>query len=341
VSLRLGLGIAQEYTAAELIELGQRCEALGYEHLWYSGEKLYRDSWVGLTLLAASTRRVKVGTFIVDPYTQHPALAAAAIATLDEASNGRAMLLIGAGGAGTSSLGIPRVKPARAIGEAVRLSRQLLRGDGSPFEGEVVHFGGGELHFPARPDLPIYVASRGNLVLSIAGEHADGVMIATFATPRGVEHGMERVARGAARAGRTLQQHELFVRVDTCLADDARLARAAVRPSVAMRLGSSYPDRSFIHALGLQVPEAFESIARQRNRELNARSADLVPDDIVDAMTWSGNPGQVAESVAAIVEVGIRNITFMPVAAPGQSTWETIRLMAEQVMPRVEALTQG
>jgi alkanesulfonate monooxygenase SsuD/methylene tetrahydromethanopterin reductase-like flavin-dependent oxidoreductase (luciferase family) len=138
-----------------------------------------------------------------------------------------------------------------------------------------------------------------------------------------------------------LEDRELFVRVDTCIGADAALARAAVRPSVAMRLGSSYPDRSFVHALGLEVPEVFEEIARQRNRELNARSAHLVPDEIVEAMTWSGTPEQVAESVAAVVEAGIRNITFVPVAAANQSTFETVRLMAQEVMPRAQALTRG
>ena len=59
----------------------------------------------------------------------------------------------------------------------------MLRGERVQYDGEVVQFGGGRLNFPARADVPILVASRGNLVLQMAGRYADGVMIATYATP--------------------------------------------------------------------------------------------------------------------------------------------------------------
>ena len=52
---------------------------------------------------------------------------------------------------------------------------------------------------------------------------------------------------------------------------------------VARMLTSSYPDRSFVQALGLELPPAFEEIAAQRNRQLSTEMAHLVPDEVVDA----------------------------------------------------------
>lgn len=337
----LGIGVLQNRRPDDLIWFAQWCESLGYEHFWYANEKFYRDMYVGLTLCAVHTRRMRLGTFVADPYTMHPALTAIAIASVDEACNGRAMLAIGASGAAAAPLGHQRVKPAQTIGEAVRLIRDLLGGGRVTLEGEVIRFHGGQLSFPTRSNIPIYVASRGDLVLSKGGEVADGVMIATYATPIGIRHGLSRVASGAKRAGRRLEDLELFVRVDCTIAEDAREALDAVRPMVARMLGSSYPDRSFVQALSLEVPEAFEEIARQRNHHLTSAAAHLLPDELVRAYTWAGTAEQVALQVAAVVDLGIRNITFLAHPSKTGTIDSTVQAFATQVKPRVEALVKG
>jgi 5,10-methylenetetrahydromethanopterin reductase len=336
--LRLGIGVLQRFPPDELVQLVEWCEQLGYSQLWYANEKFYRDPWIGLTLAALHTRTMRLGTFVADPYTVHPALTAIAIASLDEVSRGRAMLLLGAGGAGAAPLGIPRTRPVQALSEAIALTREILVGEEVDFQGEIISFRGGKLGFAARRDIPIYVASRGNLVLSMAGALADGVMVATYATPVGVRHGLDRVARGARRANRRLEDLELFARVDTCVADDAGAALEAVRPMVARLLGSSYPDRGFVHAVGLEVPTAFEQVARHRRPALNTANAHLIPDDLVRAFTWAGTAEQVAQQVAAVADVGLRNITILPHPTPAEDVQHTIGRFAEQVRPRVEAL---
>jgi 5,10-methylenetetrahydromethanopterin reductase len=341
VTIKLGIGVLQDDPPARLIEYAKWCEALGYDQFWYANEWFYRDMYVGLTLVARHTSRMRLGTFVADPYTRHPVMTAIAIASVDDVSGGRAMLLLGASGAGVEPLGIPRVKPARAIGEAIDVIRAVLKGDRVTYEGEVIRFRGGQLSFETRADIPIYVASRGDLVLSKAGELADGVMIATQATPAGLRHGLSRVALGAERAGRRLADLELFARVDTCISEERREAREAVRPMVARLLGSSYPDRSFVHALGLEVPADFEAIAAQRNRALTSASAHLIPDDLIEAFTWAGTPEDVARQVAAVVDMGFENIAFLPHPPPGQTVELTVEAFAREVKPRVEALLRG
>ena len=162
--LRLGLGFWQRHPPERLIEIVQLAEALGFESFWHGNEKYYRDPWIGLAVAAVHTRRIELGTFIQDPYTQHPALTAVAIATLDELSGGRARLLLGAGGGGGQALAYERRRPAVALREAIQVIRGLLRGERVHLDGEIVRFLGGRLNFPARPDLPIYVSTRGTLV---------------------------------------------------------------------------------------------------------------------------------------------------------------------------------
>ena len=159
-------------------------------------------------------------------------------------------------------------------------------------------------------------------------------MIATQATPDGLRHGLSRVALGAEQ-GRRLADLELFARVDTCISEERREAREAVRPMVARLLGSSYR-RSFVHALGLEVPAEFEAIAAQRNRALTSASAHLIPDDLVEAFTWAGTSEDVARQVAAVVDMGFENIAFLP-----PSPWPDCRADGRGVRQGSQAAGRG
>jgi probable F420-dependent oxidoreductase len=128
--VKTGLLALAKLPPDQLVETVQTAEAGGFSHFWHSDEKFYRDPWVGLTLAALKTRSILLGTGVVEPYARHPALLAMAIASLDEVSDGRAILGIGAGGTGFPPLGVQRRKPATALREAITVIRGLF-GEGS------------------------------------------------------------------------------------------------------------------------------------------------------------------------------------------------------------------
>ena len=99
---------------AQMVERAKLAEANGYDTLWVADERFYREVYSTLAVLAQHTTRVQLGTCVTDPFARHPALTAMAIATLDEISNQRAILGIGAGISGFAELGIVRKKPAAA-----------------------------------------------------------------------------------------------------------------------------------------------------------------------------------------------------------------------------------
>lgn len=342
MSFRLGVGLLQDFQPSQLVELVQTIEALGYDDLWYANEKFYRDPWIGLTIAALNSSRLRLGTFIADPYTQHPALIAVSIATLEELAPGRVVLVMGAGGAGARPLGYGRRKPAVAIREAVDLIRALLRGEYVDYEGEIISFQGGRLSFQPSPNIPIYVASRGDMTLKMGGELADGVMIATYATPAGLQHGLSRVYAGADRVGRDKQQIEILTRVDVCIHPDRRVALDAVRPMVARMMGSSYPDKRFVEQMGLQIPPELEKVLAKKDHSLTNAAAHLVPDKIVEAYTWAGTAEDVAARVAEVVRLGINNITFLAHPYDEESgILPTIKAFAQQVRPQVNEMLKN
>lgn len=338
MDLKLGVGMWQTATSQELIELVELSEALGYDQLWYGNHKLYRDMYVGLTLAAAYSQSMEIGTFIAEPYSYHPAMIAAAIGTIDEISNGRAILCLGAGAANFKELGIRRSKPLTAVRETIEICRALFRGDKVTYRGTLFSVEESWLHFETRPDLPIYVATRGDKMLQMSGRLADGVMLATYATPAGIQRGLDLIAKGGSAAGRTLAEIPIISRVDACVHPERQVARDAVRPMISLFLMGSYPDRNFVHSMGLEVPPELEAVCQQQNEKLSLASAHLVPDEFVDAFTWAGTPEEVAQMVARVVDLGIGAITYLPHPPPGEGFAPNVQRFAQEVWPRVHAL---
>lgn len=333
---RFGTGLWQGITSDRLAAVSELIEEVGFDQLWYANHKLYRDMFVGLAIAAQHTRRIELGTFVAEPYSQHPAQLATAIATVDELSGGRAIFGIGAGGANFVELGLRVSRPAQTIRESVQIVRGLLSGQETALEGGTFSVHGAQLHLPARRTLPIVVASRGDRVLEVAGEVGDGAMISTYATPAGLGHGRRMVERGLERAGRSGDGYLYMTRVDIAIDDDPAAAMNAVRPMIALMVMASYPDTAFLEHAGLELTPELEEMSKHKNEALAMASGSLVPDAYVRQYAWVGTPAQVAEQIAEVVDAGFGTIVVLPQPMT-EDPERLIRAFGHEVIPRVRA----
>jgi len=107
---------------------------------------------------------------------------------------------------------------------------------------------------------------------------------------------------------------------------------------IARFLWSSYPDRNFVRREGLEVPADIEALIAKRDYDLVPQAAALMPDEFVRAFTWSGTPEMVAERVVDIArQTGVTEYGLWALLAPGQTREEAMRLIGEEVVPRVRA----
>ena len=320
-------------------EIAREAEDLGFDTVWHSNERFYREMFVRMTVSALATSRIEIGGAIVEPYSVHPAVTAQALATLHELSEGRAAVALGAGGSGFPMMQIERRRPAIALREACQVMRPMMRGEKVTVDGEIVRARDAHLHFaPPNPAPPVWVATRGDRTLATAGAHADGAVIATYARPDEVAAALEIVRSGAGRAGRDPDDVRVMVRVDTCVHDDAEAAYTGSRLMVAKLLWTSYPDRGFVERAGLEVPEELEAVIARRDYDALHDVEHLIPDSFVDAFCWAGTPQRVAERVVEIVrETGVTEVGFWLLRAPGQTISGAMQIVAEQVVPLIRA----
>jgi 5,10-methylenetetrahydromethanopterin reductase len=337
-----GLLMLGNQPMARMGEIARLAERTGCDTLWLADERFYREVYGGLAYLAGQTSRVKLGPCVTDPYSRHPALTAMAIATLDEISGGRAVLGIGAGISGFGELGIERVKPARAIREAIELIRRLLAGETVTYQGEVISFREGRLSFrPIRPEIPVVVATNGPLGKRMAGAVADAVIMEAAANAEEIRALRAEISAGARAAGRDPAAVRLIARLNTCIAADGAAARDALRPTVARLLGARRLKFATAERQGLTLPE--EAVASVRGAPYAAGVTPYLPllplvtDRHVDAFTLAGTPAEVAAHVAELRAAGADSVIIMPFAAPGGSIEATIEAFGTEVWPKAAA----
>jgi 5,10-methylenetetrahydromethanopterin reductase len=342
--LTTGVLLLPTYAPNRLVGLAQLAERTGYDFVWLADERFFREVYASLTLCALQTERIKLGPCVTDPYSRHPALTAMAIATLDEISGQRAVLGLGAGVSGFRELGIGREQPAIAMREAVELIRRLLAGETVNYQGRCLSFYEGRLDFtPIRSHVPIYVASQRPAGCRTAGRVADGAIMQGCVAEPLLRFFRRMVTEEARQRGRDPSTIDLVARINVCVHDDRRAARAAMKPGIARSLISQAPDFfTFIQA-GLTVPSALHEKASalpytHDPAPLQALAAEI-PDEFVEALTLAGPPAEIAVEVTRLARGGITQFILAPVATDGRIETTIERFQAE-VMPHVrEELT--
>ena len=164
-----------ESPISDIVELAVLAEEVGCARCWVYDEGLVtRDVYVTLTAIAAATSRIPLGPGITNPFVRHPGATAAAIASLDEFSGGRAFLGLGAGGGITlDPLAIERDRPLTAVREMVDTLRRLFAHEQVTHAGHSFSFRDAHLGY-ARPDIEIILAGRGPKMTDLGGRVADG-----------------------------------------------------------------------------------------------------------------------------------------------------------------------
>lgn len=332
-----GVLLMGDLSAEDLASLARQIEDWGYDYIWLADERFFREIYSCLTLCALNTKKIQIGVCVTDPYSRHPALTAMAIATLDEISEGRAVLGIGAGVSGFGELGIDRARPALAMREMVGLVRKLMTGENVDFQGRMVQFNHGALNFtPVRADLPIYVASNAPRGLQVAGELADGAIVSGCAEEPSIDYAKGLIAKGARKVGRDLAEIDLVARLNCCVSTDGQGARNSIRTATIRSLPGHL---NFVTAAGIEVaPDLAASLSQMGYTHDDATLADMarrVPDHIIDAMTLAGTPEEVAQRVGRIVRRGVNQILVRPSPSPEGGINGTLEAFATQVMPIV------
>lgn len=318
---RCALYLQDKHRVREEMKLAQYAEKKGFEAVWHAESRLARDALTPLAAIAAVTEKIKLGTGVINNWTRNVGLTAASFLTLDELSNGRSLLGVGAWWDPLAwKVGIERKKPLKAMREYVTVLQRLFRMENVTFEGEFVKVRDIRLDLvygdPNTPrNIPIYIGATGWEMIELTGEIADGLLLNYLVSPEYNRKALDHLKQGAKRGKRRWEDVDRPQLVVCSLDLDADKAIDSARPLVAQYLGQQ---PHIAKASGVK-----ESLVEEVKRALGGwptkpggleRAKALIDDKLVQLITASGTKDDCIKKVQEYNDTGCTCPILYPLA---------------------------
>lgn len=327
--LALPLPATGRVTTSEQCDLARAAETAGYD-LVLGPESWGREAFTRLGYLAARTETIRLGTGIIPVHSRSPALIAQGAATLDEITDGRAVLGLGLSGPSViENWHGMEFRPAlRRQRETIDIVRRVLTGEEVTYDGDLFNLEHFRLRFePPRSSIPIYVAAQGETNMELTGRFADGWMpnrIPASVLPEKRKH----VDSGARKQRRDPTAVETIPWVATCILEDGKLAQDRCREMIAFYVG----------AMGDFHYEAIaENGFRDTADRIRARwqagkkdaAREAVGDDLLDEIAIAGRPDAVGHLFERYEKIADTLALLPPTTASIEEVHETIDTVGE------------
>jgi F420-dependent oxidoreductase-like protein len=340
--MKLGLSIG--YSGAHLnLPLARiiRAEELGYDSVW-SAEAYGSDAVTPLAYIAAVTKRIRLGTGVMQLAGRTPANAAMCAATVDALAGG-GRFIAGLGVSGPQIVegwyGQPWGRPYYRLRDYVTIMRKIFQRE------EPVSHAGREIALPydgpgavglGKPlksilhmnaNLPIFLGVANEASVKLCAELCDGWLpmgLVPGAFPRfhpWLEAGFRR-----SGGNKSLKDFEIFSIVRVVVDRDVRAAFDRIKPEIALYVGGmGARNKNFHKDLMSQqgFPEAAERIQELYLAGRKAEATAAVPDDLIDLRALVGPPERIRSRYRAWEDSGNTGLIIQT------SQDEAIELMAE------------
>lgn len=168
-------------------ELAQQAEADGFDSIWLADHLMYRrpgapttgiwECWTMLAALAEATHRVEIGSLVLCNSFRNPAILAKMATALDEVSDGRLILGVGAGWNEPEyqAFGLPFDHRASRFEEAMKILVPMLRDGHVDFTGQYYQARNCEdvPRGPRQQGPPLLFGTEGPRLIKLAARYAD------------------------------------------------------------------------------------------------------------------------------------------------------------------------
>ena len=326
----IGIELTPEHPIEDLLESGQRAEEAGYDIIYASCHYNNRDPFAFLARLAAATETAAIGPGVANPHDTHPAALAAKVATIDEASDGRAVFGIGPGDPSTlQNLGASEDRGLRPVLEAFKTAQRLWAGDRVDQDSTFTANDAG-LNFepPQGAEIPVHVGGEGPHMCRMSAKHADGLLY-NGSHPADLSWARDRVEEGLSERPDERGDFELLAYASVSIADAVETARDAARPPVAYITAGAAPPVLDRHDIDReQATMIGDSISAG---EFSA-AFEAVSPEMIDAFCMAGTPEMVSDRIAATLEYADGLVAGSPLGPDLQNAVELAAQAADDAI---------
>ena len=321
--------------AQEIIDL----EKAGVDTIWFA-ESYSFDSVSAMGYYAALTERATLASGILNIYSRSPAALAMTAAGIDELSEGRFMLGLGASGPQVIEgfHGVPFDAPVTRMRETVEVCRKVWkREEKLAHDGKTIQIplpdgqgtGLGKplklINHPYRENIPVALATLGAKSVEMTAEIADAWLPAFFMAEGADAVWGDALRRGNAKRDPRRPALQIYAGGAVAIGDGLERYRDMARPRTALYIGGmGAKDKNFYNQIFRKYGYEEKAEAIQNlylaGRKTEAEAA--VPDSFLEATTLVGPESFVRERVAMYREAGV---THLHVSFLGKTTDERVR----------------
>ncbi|MBL8097487.1 MAG: LLM class flavin-dependent oxidoreductase [Anaerolineales bacterium] len=316
---RFALYMQDKHPLAYELEMAEYAESRGFSEIWQADTRLARDCVVMMSAFLTRTRHLRLGSGVLPIWTRNPAVIAATWSTMWELGQqlgtpgdaSRVMLGLGAWWEPIAGrVGVQRERPLLAMRENVESIRQLFTMEEVTYQGQFVHLDRVRLDVvfadTRQRDIPIYIGATGDKMLELAGEICDGVVLNYVVSVDYIKKAVDLVAKGAARAGKTLEQVDRPELLVCSLSDkDPDAAMFEAKKLVAYYLAtephimkaSGVPDDLIAKVQAVMGWPATEAEYRA--------AAKVIPDDVTRSLMAVGTSDECVAKVQEYIDAGV------------------------------------
>ncbi len=324
-------GVSPRESFTQVGEIAKEVEDLGFDMLWFIDHQLgMKDVYAAMTMAALNTKRIGIGSAVTQLQTRHPTVTANATTALDEISNGRAILGLGAGWVSVHSIGLQPNKTGE-IREGIKLIRRL-------FAGEVIDFNGVEGQLAtARRQIPIYLAVSQPLMLRMCGEVCDGAILMGAADPDFCQWQLQFIYEGLEKAKRSRKDIVIDLIVTMSIDEDEQQAISDVRAWATSQAATFDVWKQMPPAWERYRPQfkqAAEQYHYKEHLSLHAAHKQIVSDEFVQSVAVAGSLKSTIARLKTVAALDIDRISF---ALLSGGRVRRLQQIAKDVIPALDS----
>ncbi len=341
---QLEFGIVMEPSAGYTARLAAEIESLGFDALLCPDTQcLSPEPYGQLSLAAARTSRLFLGTGVTNPVTRDASVTAGALATLQIESGGRVRCGIGRGDSSAAHIG-QRNATTKELRTYVEQVRAYLRGE-TVMRGETASRMRW-LEPDELPTVPLDIACTGPATIRMAADVADRVSFAVGSAPERIEWAMATLAARLKETGRDRASLSVGAYVNlVCDPDEQRAINLGRMISGMVAHFAGMKDSPVEHLppqlkdLAIRMKSGYDMARHAQNEGAHL---EMVDDQFVDWFSICGPPEKCFDRLQHLIGLGLDHVNLLggsPVPTPHGARQEAMvaqtRLFAEKVMPRL------
>jgi len=289
------LSMHEVLACAKMAESHQNVDSLWVPESWG------RESFATLGAMSQVTKRVRLGTSIVNIYSRTPATVAMAATTLDMLSHNRTIIGLGASTAAIVEgwHGLKFERPASRMNEFVECLKLMTSGEKVNYNGKFFMVNNFKiLHQPQRKQIPIFMAAVNKKMVSLASELADGVLL--YLRPL---DGLKKTVADLRQStkGRNFEIACSFICAISSKEPEKARERAAKTLAFYVSVGKYY--KKFLSENGFK--NEVDQITSEYGKAGADAAAKFVSDKMLDSLAICGSAEECRKSLARFVSAGV------------------------------------